>query len=40
MLNYKGIHYLGGRFVPKAIIEKYCLTIPDYPGLDEIQRLI
>ena len=27
-------HYLGGRFVPKALEEKYQLNLPKYPGTD------
>lgn len=27
-------HYLGGRFVPKALSEKYALDLPAYPGLE------
>eukprot|EP00798_Chlamydomonas_sp_ICE-L_P003677 gene3677-13751_t len=30
--DFKGIHYLGGRFVPPAIVEKYKLQLPAYPG--------
>ena len=27
-------HYLGGRFVPRAMQDKYALNLPTYPGLD------
>ena len=27
-------HYLGGRFVPRAMQDKYALNLPKYPGLD------
>ncbi|CAF0725617.1 unnamed protein product [Brachionus calyciflorus] len=27
-------HYLGGRFVPNALAEKYELNLPEYPGTD------
>jgi NAD(P)H-hydrate epimerase len=27
-------HYLGGRFVPKPMQDKYALNLPKYPGLD------
>jgi NAD(P)H-hydrate epimerase len=30
MKGYKGYHYIGGRFVPPSIIEKYGLSMPDY----------
>lgn len=32
-------HYLGGRFVPKSIREKYGLNLPDYPGTDGVMLL-
>jgi len=32
-------HYLGGRFVPKALEEKYQLNLPKYPGTDCIIQL-
>ena len=25
-------HYLGGRFIPQAMIDKYQLRLPKYPG--------
>lgn len=27
-------HYLGGRFVPPALHEKYQLDLPEYPGTE------
>lgn len=27
-------HYLGGRFVPPALQEKYQLDLPEYPGTE------
>ena len=32
-------HYLGGRFVPQALEEKYDLNLPEYPGTDPILLL-
>ncbi|XP_050310517.1 NAD(P)H-hydrate epimerase-like [Anthonomus grandis grandis] len=33
--NFKGkYHYLGGRFVPQPLEEKYKLNLPVYPGID------
>lgn len=32
-------HFLGGRFVPKALEEKYQLNLPKYPGTDCILQL-
>jgi len=37
--NFKGIHYLGGRFVPRSFSEKHNLNLPKYPGTDVIARL-
>ncbi|KAJ3186980.1 hypothetical protein HDU85_007018 [Gaertneriomyces sp. JEL0708] len=33
--HFRGKHYLGGRFVPPAMMEKYQLDLPLYPGTDE-----
>lgn len=31
--QFKGEHhYIGGRFVPQAMIDKYQLQLPEYPG--------
>uniref|UniRef100_A0A9J2PH48 NAD(P)H-hydrate epimerase n=1 Tax=Ascaris lumbricoides TaxID=6252 RepID=A0A9J2PH48_ASCLU len=32
-------HYLGGRFVPQALADKYQLTLPPYPSTDCIVKL-
>jgi len=32
-------HYLGGRFVPRPLTEKYNLQLPTYPSLDSFVRL-
>lgn len=32
-------HFLGGRFVPAALQEKYALNLPAYPGTDCVLRL-
>ena len=32
-------HYLGGRFVPPAVQEKYRLNLPPYPTLDSVVEL-
>lgn len=32
-------HYLGGRFIPQGLIEKYNLKLPEYPGAEQIVRL-
>ncbi|KAH7925593.1 YjeF N-terminal domain-like protein [Leucogyrophana mollusca] len=37
--SFTGKHFLGGRFVPKALEEKFELNLPDYPGFDQIVEL-
>lgn len=37
--GFSGRHFLGGRFVPKAMEEKYKLNLPAYPGFDQIVEL-
>ena len=38
--SFKGrFHYLGGRFVPRPLSEKYHLQLPAYPGLNTFVRL-
>jgi len=32
-------HYLGGRFVPRALAAKYALNLPDYPGTETCVKL-
>uniref|UniRef100_A0A183TZE9 NAD(P)H-hydrate epimerase n=1 Tax=Toxocara canis TaxID=6265 RepID=A0A183TZE9_TOXCA len=32
-------HYLGGRFVPQSLADKYQLSLPSYPATDCIVRL-
>lgn len=32
-------HYLGGRFVPPKLAEKYLLNLPPYPGTECIAQL-
>lgn len=32
-------HYLGGRFLPPAIVQKYNLTLPEYPAQDQVVQL-
>lgn len=37
---FKGAHhYLGGRFVPPQIVEKYNLKLPEYPGVSQCVRI-
>eukprot|EP00877_Chromochloris_zofingiensis_P011474 jgi/Chrzof1/6580/Cz19g01230.t1 len=38
--SFKGAHhYLGGRFVPPAIQNKYKLTVPSFPGMAQCMKL-
>lgn len=37
--GYRGRHFLGGRFVTKAMEEKFGLNLPEYPGSDQIVEL-
>jgi NAD(P)H-hydrate epimerase len=32
-------HFLGGRFVPPQIVEKYNLKLPEYPGVSQCVRI-
>lgn len=32
-------HYLGGRFLPPGIIEKYKLKLPEYPQQSQVVEL-
>ncbi|KAE9962936.1 hypothetical protein EG328_011918 [Venturia inaequalis] len=36
---FKGRHFLGGRFLSKAIAEKYDLDLPEYQGLDQVVEI-
>ena len=37
--EYRGRHFLGGRFVPKSLDEKFGLSLPEYPGTDLVVEL-
>ncbi|KAF8588565.1 YjeF N-terminal domain-like protein [Ramaria rubella] len=37
--DYKGRHFLGGRFISKGMEKKYELNLPEYPGYDQIVEL-
>ena len=39
MREYKGVHYLGGRFVPPNIATQFALSLPSYQGSDQIIRI-
>ncbi|KAL9601606.1 MAG: hypothetical protein Q9219_002440 [cf. Caloplaca sp. 3 TL-2023] len=37
--HFQGRHFVGGRFLPPSVAEKYNLDIPDYKGVDQIVEL-
>jgi len=37
--QFAGRHFLGGRFVPRSLEEKYELNLPRYPGFSQIVEL-
>ncbi|CAG9322531.1 unnamed protein product [Blepharisma stoltei] len=36
---FRGIHYIGGRFVPLSLAEEFQVDLPLYPGSDQIVRI-
>ncbi|KAJ7220534.1 YjeF N-terminal domain-containing protein [Mycena pura] len=34
--QFRGRHFIGGRFVPRTLEEKYQLNLPTYPGYEQI----
>lgn len=36
---FEGRHFLGGRFVPPSVSEKYNLDVPEYQGVDQVVEL-
>ncbi|CAA22319.2 NAD(P)H-hydrate epimerase [Caenorhabditis elegans] len=39
MKNWTGPHFLGGRFVPKSLVDEHELLMPQYPGFEQIVKL-
>lgn len=37
--NFTGVHYLGGRFVPPALEQKYQLNLPSFPSHECVVKL-
>jgi NAD(P)H-hydrate epimerase len=33
---FKGRHFVGGRFLSKAVAQKYDIEVPAYEGIDQI----
>jgi len=40
VMDFRGKHFLGGRFVSKTLAEKYQLNLPEYHGYDQIVELL
>lgn len=38
--DYKGRHFVGGRFVPEYIQEQYHMNLPTYQGVDQIAEIL
>jgi len=34
--HFKGRHFVGGRFVPPSIANKYGFEVPEYAGIDQV----
>jgi NAD(P)H-hydrate epimerase len=39
MTATQGVHYVGGRFMPPALAEKYALKLPEYQGANQFVRI-
>uniref|UniRef100_A0A8R1I895 NAD(P)H-hydrate epimerase n=1 Tax=Caenorhabditis japonica TaxID=281687 RepID=A0A8R1I895_CAEJA len=39
MRDWTGPHFLGGRFVPRQLVEEHKLQMPVYPGSEQIVKL-
>eukprot|EP01083_Nonionella_stella_P259112 885021_1 len=37
--EFKGRHYVGGRFLPPNIAEKYGIQMPPYPGVQQVMEI-
>ncbi|CBZ56154.1 hypothetical protein NCLIV_065800 [Neospora caninum Liverpool] len=37
--HFGKVHFVGGRFVPESMVEKYQLVLPDYPGIQGVVRI-
>jgi len=36
---YKGRHFVGGRFLPPKLAEKYGVRMPPYPGVSQVMEI-
>lgn len=39
MRTYPGRHFVGGRFLPSALAEKYQVRMPPYPGVSQVMQI-
>ncbi|CAB3407666.1 unnamed protein product [Caenorhabditis bovis] len=39
MKSWTGPHFLGGRFVPKKLVDEHNLRMPNYPGHEQIVKI-
>jgi len=37
--NFKGRHFVGGRFLPPKLAEKYGVKMPPYPGVSQVMEI-
>lgn len=37
--NFKGRHFVGGRFLPPRLAEKYGVNMPPYPGVSQVMEI-
>lgn len=37
--HFTGRHFLGGRFVPPALLRKFDFSIPEYPGGEQVVEI-
>uniref|UniRef100_A0A1I7U1C6 NAD(P)H-hydrate epimerase n=1 Tax=Caenorhabditis tropicalis TaxID=1561998 RepID=A0A1I7U1C6_9PELO len=39
MKNWTGPHFLGGRFIPRGLVDEHQLQMPEYPGFEQIVKI-
>ena len=37
--HFRGTHFVGGRFLPESVAEKYGIDVPEYQGVDQIAEV-
>jgi len=38
--SFRGRHFVGGRFLPSSLAEKYHIQMPPYPGVSQVMEII